>query len=156
MAIRKLFTFASIFVLSLALSANAFAIDKRLKLMFKTAGYGAAGGLVIGAGTMAMGMGGFRNVLMGTSAGLYAGIALAAYIIATPNEDESAGAHRQGPRNPYQPRKPVGPDDYDEDDDGLEQHLPPKQPDSSLSPRLDDGRRPAEVAVWAPIVSLEF
>ncbi len=160
---RKSLTLLTVLV-GLAVSTNAFALDKRLKLAFKTAGYGAAGGLIIGAGTMAMGLGGFRNVLMGTSAGLYAGLALAAYIIATPPEDQQSG-RRQGPRNPYGPRKPVGPDDYDEDEDGLEQHLQPRQPESSLAPDSPDlvdrvesgtGRRISEVAVWAPLVSWEF
>lgn len=143
-------------------STSAFAIDKRLKLMFKTAGYGAAAGLVIGAGTAALGMGGFRNVLMGTSAGMYAGILLAAYIVATPNEGHSS-RNDQRARNPYAPRKPVGPDDYDEDDDGIERHLPPKRDDGALVPAehlqlmlgQEKGRHP-EIAVWAPLVSVQF
>lgn len=143
---------------------QAHALDKRLKLAMKTAGYGAAAGLVIGAGTMALGLGGYKNILMGTSSGLYAGLGLAAYIIATPNEDESA--NRNGPRNPYAPRRAVGPNDYDPDEEGLEEHLPPQkqEPDSQvLAPRGFEvamaekslrGQR--EKGVWIPVLSLSW
>jgi hypothetical protein len=136
-----------------AAPTRAHAIDKRLKLMFKTAGYGAAGGLVIGAATAALGFGGFRNAFMGASAGMYAGIALAAYIIATPDEntDRPKKSH-----NPYAPRKPVGPDDYDDDTDMDDMR--------SMSPNRGSDNRPAgaldlasvERKVWTPLFSFAW
>lgn len=140
-------------------STSAHALDKRLKLLFKTAGYGAAAGFVLGAGSVAMGLGGTRNILMGTSSGLYAGIALAGYIIATPNEDEPERTGR-GLQNPYAPRRPVSPEDYEEDDEEMQRHLP-DQPESRLE--LDAPTSvavimaaPREVAIWAPVVAMEF
>lgn len=150
-------------------STSAHALDKRLKLAFKTAGYGAGAGFVLGAGSMALGMGGARNILMGTSAGMYAGILLAAYIIATPSEDAAAS---HGPRkNPFAPRRPVGPDDYDDSDrEDFGDHLPPEKEDGAS---LEFESRPGfpvwpgseselkgnsvrEVAVWTPLVQLAW
>lgn len=149
----------------MASSTNAFALDKRLKLLFKTAGYGAAAGLVLGAASTAMGLGGFRNVLMGTSAGLYAGIALAAYIVLTPPE-------RPAPRgmNPYAPRKPVGPEDPDTDEEEIQEMVPNRQqPGSSIELALPAEKlaadpelmaRPASAAaakaIWTPILVMQF
>ncbi|MBI3543383.1 MAG: hypothetical protein HY075_08950 [Deltaproteobacteria bacterium] len=165
----KLATAILMLVCFCAFSANAFALDKRLKLMFKTAGYGAAAGFVIGAGTTALGMGGFRNILMGTSAGMYAGIALAAYIVATPSEDaapeQGRGARR--PRGPYAPRKPVGPNDYEEgEEEDFKDHLPPRkdEPESRIDLRFGpervaggiEQRRRAELAFWTPLLAIRF
>lgn len=134
------------------------AIDKRLKLVFKTAGYGAAAGLVIGAGTMVMGMGNYRNMLMGASAGLYAGILLGAYIIVTANEPEP-GARR----NMNLPQKPVGPNDWEEvsPEDLPPENKPPS--DGTFLPKLPErnelwagARASAQVVVWTPVMSLEF
>lgn len=157
---------------AVALPAQAFAMDKRLKLAMKTGGYGAAAGFVLGAGSMALGMGGYRNMLMGASSGLYAGILLAAYIIATPDPEKEQYEHRPG-SNPYKPRRPVGPEDYDDDDDGLDPHMPPGWRDSSEhAPLRTDpvvtGVSPAErlnqnlelprkeLAVWMPLVSMSW
>lgn len=141
----------------------AYAIDKRLKLAMKTGGYGAAAGAVIGAATIALGYGGYRNILMGASSGLYAGLLFAAYIIATPNESE----FRPG-QNPYRPRKPINSDDYeDSSEDELKNYLPPKkdgahllfQTQGLLLAQVDrerglKGQR--EVGVWAPLLSLQW
>ena len=127
---RRIFPVTVAVLLMITLSTDAFALDKRLKMLFKTAGYGAAAGFVIGAATTAMGLGGFRNILMGTSSGLYAGIALAGYIILTPPDNGRSGPRG---RNPYAPKKPVGPDDYENDDEQIQEMVPNRdQPQSSV------------------------
>ena len=131
----------------------AHAIDKRLKLMFKTAGYGAAAGALVGAGTFALGLGGFRNVLMGASSGMYAGILLAAYIVATPDENPSA---RRKMRNPYAPRPRAEPGEMeDQPEDEYKQMLPPDQ-DNQGTQILKKSPQRAEIVMWAPLVSLHF
>jgi hypothetical protein len=144
---------------------NAYALDRRLGLMFKTAGWGAAAGAVVGAGTSAMGLGGIRNVFMGASAGMYAGILLAAYIVATPSEP----GPKKAIHNPYPKKRPVGPNDWQyEDEEEYDDILPPEQKDQSSTRGLElrwavtDTQRermrviPRETGVWTQLVSLEF
>jgi hypothetical protein len=127
---------------------RAHALDKRLGLIFKTAGYGAAAGAVIGAGTVALGLGGFRNVLMGASSGMYAGILLGAYVVLTPDE---TGPSRGRARNPYPARRPVGPQDWEDyDEEEVREHLPPEREDQGAL------LRPREVVVWAPVLTVVF
>ncbi len=109
MGSKKFFT---IFILISALfySTEVHAIDKRLKLAFKTAGYGAAAGTLLGAGLWALKIIQPRQIFMGTSLGMYAGIGLAAYIIYFP-------PNKGGPSDKLlrKPRRPVGRDDWEED-----------------------------------------
>ena len=161
--------FASI---SIALPKPAHALDKRLKLMFKTGGYGAAAGAVIGAGTIAMGLGGYQNLLMGASSGLYAGILLAGYIVAT-QEDSSGGKGRQGPRNPYSPKKPVRDGDWEHEPEENYREMLPREPESEFRLLPENPLRLAtvstnkfgaerngftlrQVVVWMPMVTLQF
>ena len=141
----------------------AHAIDKRLKVAFKTAAYGAGAGFLIGAGAYALGVGDWKNLLMGASSGMYAGIAFAGYLILSQDEYQK---EKQRARNPYRPRKPVGPDDWEEEEDGddesLKKHLPPEtslrlESDTSrILGRVKPSIKRAEVAVWAPVFSIQF
>lgn len=150
-----LFMFASVSV-----AKPAHALDKRLKLAFKTAAYGAGAGFLIGAGTYAMGLGDWKNMFMGASSGMYAGLALAGYLILT--QDDYV-AEKKRMQRPYAPRKPVGPDDWEEEDDeGVEDHVPPEesrlQRDTARLLAVARGRslKAVEVSVWAPVVSFRF
>ena len=148
-----LFVFSLLVFVSIATPAHA--LDKRLNLALKTAGYGAAGGFLIGAGTYALGIGGWKNMLMGASGGMYAGIALAGYLILT--QDDYVAEKQRRSRNPYAPKTPVSPDDWEDeenDDEDLRDHLPPEQEDTSL--RNEDRLRPPELVVWTPVFSMNF
>lgn len=126
-------------------SSNAYALDKRLKLAFKTGGYGAAAGAVIGAGTWALGLGSFKNTLMGASAGLYAGILLAAYLVATKEDPQ-----KKAIQNPYSPRRPVEGEDYeDEPEDNYRHMLPPETQQSTP-------KEYQELVLAVPVFSLQF
>lgn len=139
----------------------AHALDKRLKLAFKTAAYGAGAGFLIGAGTYALGIGDWKNMFMGASSGMYAGLALAGYIILT-QDDYMAEKRRL--KNPYAPRRPVGPDDWEEEDDeGIEDHIPPEeesrlQRDTArlLAVARGQNAKSSEVGIWAPVVRFRF
>ncbi|MEW6057008.1 MAG: hypothetical protein AB1540_10375 [Bdellovibrionota bacterium] len=154
---------AILFVFSLfCFNSSAHALDKRLKLMFKTAGYGAAAGAVIGAGTIAMGLGNFQNVLMGASSGMYAGILLAGYIVFT-QDDYKQTHYRQGPRNPYAPKRPAREEDWEEGpEENYEDYIPPDQRESSLIDLPDarklaaGGARRAEFVLWTPVFQVQF
>ena len=150
------FCMATIFM-----SRPSHAMDKKLKLLFKTSAYGAGAGFIIGAGTAAIGLGGVRNAFMGASAGLYAGILLAAYIIATP-EDTTLNRFQQ----PYRPRMPIdtnAPSDSIEDyDTGSElghYNESPAQATMLVMQPLDSQhtlRQPAGLVLWMPVLTYEF
>lgn len=150
--------------LAVALTAAhpAYAIDRRLKLVFKTGGYGAAAGVVVGAGTMVLGLGDYRNILMGASLGLYAGILLGAYIILTPPSSDDASAGQYDRRRPYAPRRPLGPDDWsDVPDEDMKDYLPPppKDDEGPSGPARPSGAPDrasvwTEARVWVPIVTV--
>jgi len=183
--IRKTsFVFALTLLLTVLFAAQpSHALDRRLKLMFKTAGYGAAAGALIGGAVTALGVGDIRNVFMGASSGMYAGILLAAYIVATPpNRD----AERR--QNPYSPRRRVGPNDWEnegwEEEDfnkTLDPYVPERSsldqgPDSSgehpndrpvagsvgraggvqLSRAESTALHQSGVSIWMPLVTLGF
>ena len=141
---RKFLLLISLFCFS---ATSAHALDKKVALMFKTAGYGAAAGLLVGAATWTMG-GPSRNALIGTSLGLYAGIILGTYILITQDDGPKA---KSG--NPWRPGQPVGPDDWRNEPLG-EDDLSQASPDSALkqSVRL----KPAEVIAWSPLLSISF
>lgn len=138
-------------LLSMSLAAPAHALDKRLKLMFKTAAYGAAGGLVIGGATAAMGIGDARNMFMGASSGMYAGILLAAYIIATPPDHDDQPAP-----NPYSPKKPTNSSDWKDGEWDEEEYQKKEQysPDNSRREELPKGK--PQALVWMPVLSFKF
>lgn len=157
------------FAIGATQASRAHALDKRVKLMFKTAGYGAAAGFIIGAGTAAMGMGGLRNAFMGASAGMYAGILLAAYVIVTPPDEPDR------PKRPVGPRRPMGPEDWREESDDEYENMIDKrddesmanQPRSDLLSRSDEGLNGRalgapiqlelhDALVWMPVLSLNF
>lgn len=99
----------------------AHALDKRVKLVFKTAAYGAGAGFLAGGAVWAMGIGGldnYRNLFIGTSLGLYAGLALGVFVVATPPEPR---APIKG-NNPYAPKRPVGSDDWMNEDEEIEEY----------------------------------
>ena len=140
----------------LSLVSPAHALDKRLSLGLKTAGYGAAGGFLLGAGTYALGIGDWKNMLIGTSAGMYMGIALAGYLILT--QDDYLAEKQQRSKNRYAPRRPVTPDDWedeDNEDEDLREHLP-EQTDPDARLKKGDKLRPTELVVWAPVFSMRF
>ena len=144
----------------------AHALDKRLKLTFKTAAYGAGAGLVIGAGTAALGMGGIKNAFMGASAGMYAGILFAGYLIFTHESPKERAMQRS--RNPYGPRRPIDGDDWrDMDEEEYQNFLPPEEAPPSEGAALNGGSNVACLGggtafqsetplIWSPIVTLEF
>ncbi|MBF0313320.1 MAG: hypothetical protein HQK52_07880 [Oligoflexia bacterium] len=87
-------------------SGAAGGMDPRVKIILTMSGYGAVGGALIGAATMAYGTG-FRAVAVGASLGLYAGLAFAGYVLTSHyyNKQASTG----GPvsvSNPYQDMVP--------------------------------------------------
>ncbi len=126
-----------------------YGIDKRLKLTFKTAGYGAATGAALGAGAWAFGVGynDYRNVLLGASLGMYAGILLAAYIVFVPDKETSAN------KNPFAPRKPIGPEDWEEESQEYwEQEMLRKQEESSFN----KSKIFAKPIAWLPVFQFRF
>ena len=142
------------------------AMDKKLKMMLKTSGYGAAAGLGAGAAAWAIGLGGPRTAFIGTSLGLYAGIALGVYVLATANYDLPKR------KNPLGPRRPVGPDDWEnENPENYENMVPPEESridslkDVKLSKseelrflELEKSRVQSqrEVALWMPLLTLNW
>lgn len=164
-SLRKFFHFGLVCCLlsltSLVLSRPCNAMDKKLKLLFKTSAYGAGAGFIIGAGTAAIGLGGVRNAFMGASAGLYAGILLAAYIIATP-EDTSLNRFQQ----PYRPRMPIdtnAPSDSIEDYETggelghrLESHVEPAMLVMQPIESSNTLRQSVGLVLWMPLLTYEF
>ncbi len=70
--------------------APACAVSREVRTVLVTGLYGAGAGTVLGLTTYPI-TGEFRSVLMGTSVGLYLGLALGIYFISTPED----------PGNPY-------------------------------------------------------
>ncbi len=145
-------------------SVPAQAIDKKVTLMFKTAGYGIAAGLLVGAATWTMGIGTSKNMLTGASLGLYAGIILGGYILLTQNDQKSSG-----PRNPWAPGRPVGPDDWKDipegEIDGASLIFQQKKignydiferMGNGGSKMTDQNGLTNQVAVWSPLVAVRF
>src|SRR5262245_34838712 len=127
---RKTICLALLAVCLLTFPTRAFGLDKQLKLLFKAARWGATAGVRTGAGAEAMARWGDRIILMGASAHRYAGSALAAYISATQPEEKRGPGKRQ---NPYAPRRPVGPDDYEDDEEQIQEMVPERdRPGASL------------------------
>jgi hypothetical protein len=160
MSLRKslvIFVFIWIFGTCTAVEP-AYAIDKRLKLAFKTGGYGAAAGFVIGAGTMALGLGNYRNMLMGASSGLYAGILFAVYIVASQPDKKKL----MRSKNPYAPRQPIDEDTWEEDDDEdhFKENLPPEaNSKDTIQPKIGPGSPylgAKDVEIWSPVFTLRF
>jgi hypothetical protein len=161
MRLKNLLTsfFVAVLLVTLVVPRQAIAMDKRLKLAIKTGGYGAAIGAVVGGATWVLGMGGVRDVFMGASSGMYAGVLLAAYIVST--QDETDQPHSRA-KNPYAPRKPAGPHDWEnEDQDDNEEPKP-----QSLNKVVPQNTVPIQLVqnipaqkraqVWAPLFSLSF
>lgn len=147
---KKVFRFGLVCLLaaSFMIAATpkpARAMDRKVLLMFKTAGYGAGAGLLVGAATWTMGIGTSRNLMVGASLGLYAGILFGVYILAT--QEEPVGK----PENPWKPRRPVGPEDWrNEPQDDMSRVSP-----ATLERRLTFAQAPAALA-WTPLVSVTF
>lgn len=148
-------------LLCLLLCQSSYGLDRRLKLMFKTAAYGAGAGALIGGAVTALGVGDARNIFMGASSGMYAGILLAAYIVMTP-PDRSESLRQ----NPYAPRRRVGPNDWENegwDEEDFQQNMDPYNPDNTMRFRRTDVfadenqvRKSPQLLVWMPIVSVGF
>ncbi len=120
-------------------------MDKKVLVMFRTAGYGAGAGLLVGAATWTMGIGTSRNLMMGASFGLYAGILFGVYILAT--QEEPAGK----PESPWRPKRPVGPEDWkNEPQDDMSRVRP-----ATLERRLTFAVAPT-AAVWTRVNSVSF
>ncbi len=141
------------------LCAPAHALDKRVKMVFKTSAYGAGVGLLAGGAFWAMGIGGldnFRNLMIGTSLGLYAGLALGLYVVAIPPEPRGAVK----PANPNAPRQPVGPNDWMEEDEDIEEYKRSQVPAAtsywadSRNPMRPIG--PLRAALWIPLAQVAF
>lgn len=163
---KRLFKKTAVFVIILnfcfaitSFQANkSHAIDRKVLLVFKTAGYGAAAGLLVGAATWTLGLGTGRNLFTGASLGLYAGIGLGVYILMTQEEKDRYDRNS----NPWSPRTPVGPDDWkNEEEDPME----------GAQLRLEYNRlngenyfltsvnslgAPQEVKFWMPIASINL
>lgn len=100
---------------------KGFALDSRVKVIFKTAGYGAATGALLGVGSLVVADGEARNVLLGASLGLYTGILFGVYIVATADEERPAF------RDLNERRQPVRPQEYNGDfyrEEEIQQLLP--------------------------------
>ncbi|MBI2606347.1 MAG: hypothetical protein HYW49_09735 [Deltaproteobacteria bacterium] len=148
--VKKASRFALICLLSssfavTAMPKPAYAMDKKVLVMFRTAGYGAGAGLLVGAATWTMGIGTSRNLMVGASLGLYAGILFGVYILAT--QEEPVGR----PESPWRPKRPVGPEDWkNEPQDDMSRVRP-----ATLERRLTFAQTPA-AAVWTPVISVSF
>ena len=139
-------------------------MSKKVLVMYKSAGYGAAAGLLVGAATWVMGVGTSKNMMVGTSLGLYGGIIFGAYILMSQKDP----SEQQRYQNPYRPGIRVGPDDWeDEPEDTLRSRSGPssqlemEKPDvRSTVPQPLLGQNTLgplpQVAAWMPVYSLMF
>ncbi len=139
-------------------------MSKKVLVMYKAAGYGAAAGLLVGGATWVMGIGTSKNMMVGTSLGLYGGIIFGAYILMS-QKDNSEELRRQ---NPYRPGVPVGPDDWeDEPEDSFRtrqrpssQNLSPQEYQGVVIPQTLLGQNTLQplpqVAAWMPVYQLAF
>lgn len=104
---------------SILFETSSFALDRRFNVLLKTSGVGAGVGAAAGSAAWALGAGDIKSVWIGTSLGLYAGIALAAYILYWPEEKIQT---YQRPLD--RPRSPVEEDDWQkEDEDTIPEEL---------------------------------
>ena len=101
MALLAIMSFVS--ALAAAPRAEAKEFDPRVKVVLLTSAYGAVGGAVVGLATTAFGAKS-RNILMGASLGLYAGIGIGLFMVFGPRPVDY---YRSGPAS----------DDYDAQSD---------------------------------------
>lgn len=121
-------------------------MDRRVRLLAKTSGYGLATGSLVGAAVWAAGWGGYRNVLMGASSGMYVGILVTAYILATPTKPNKIRG------NPFSPRQPVNPEDDQIPEEDFQSSFQQKEIPAIQKLRAQLNRP----AFWMPIVKLDF
>lgn len=92
------------FLLVSSLPNNAYALNPKVKVLLSTGSYGAIGGTLLGAATLAFGTSG-RTVAQGASIGLWSGLLFGSYIILSHmavqnNADESVVPY--GGDSPYE------------------------------------------------------
>ena len=138
---------------------QANAMDRKVLLVFKTAGYGAAAGFLVGAATWTLGIGSSRNLFKGASLGLCAGIGLGIYVLATQDERDA----RDRNQHPWQPRQPVGPDDWknepeDPADTGGQMRLEYQRGniENYFLTEVNKLGQPQEVKFWMPLTQVNL
>jgi len=142
---------------------RAYAIDRKVVMMYKAAGYGTLGGALVGTGALIMGLGTTSNIYRGAAIGLYAGIALGAFILVTQKDVYRREAR---PINPFKPREPIGPDDwqneeFDEKDFSTDRssyntQVVVLQTHFENYGALSLKEEAQKVSFWAPLVSFNF
>ncbi len=152
-------TFLLCFSVSILSAPQSQAIDRKVLLVFKTAGYGAAAGLLVGAATWTLGLGSGRNMFTGASLGLYAGIGLGVYILMTQEERD----RRYDRENPWKPRTPVGPEDWKNESDDpndlgtqIDLRMNGLQIENYFLTKTNTLGAPQEVSFWMPLASINL
>src|SRR5690606_39857539 len=92
--------------------AQAAEIPAKAKAFLTIAGYGAAGGALLGAASMAFGTNS-RAIAQGASLGLYAGIIFGAYVLIS-HHNKRYGSYDDN-SSPYRDSTDVYGDDYESD-----------------------------------------
>lgn len=110
------YLFVIVFTLSLAMPQKAQAeMPAKAKAFLTIVGYGAAGGAILGAATMAFGNSS-RAIAQGASLGLYAGIIFGSYVLISHHQRRYGTYERDSA--PYQDSSDIYGDDYQSDEGG--------------------------------------
>ncbi len=117
-------------MLALTITLSAFKLEEaraempvKAKAFLTIVGYGTVGGALLGAASMAFGNS-TRNMAMGASIGLYAGIIFGTYVLVSHNQRRKGNYDDND--SPYQDSRDIYGEDYESDEGGSSDSAPGK------------------------------